>query len=263
MSKPRKYFTIAKVNLINAVQYRASVYPRFAFYTLFIYVFMNLWRAIYKEGGAEGYDYGQMVWYLIMTEFVTFSCGTSVLGAMNDDVKSGAIAYQIGRPVHYLFMQFAGSLGQIIFNALCFGGLAAVLGLVFVGPLWTFTPASIPFLILSIALSITLNFFFLALIGLTAFVIEDNFALYLVYQKVNFMLGMFLPVEFLPDWLQPIAKSLPFSYVYWAPAKLFVSFSYETALTLLPRQLFWAAAVVLMALVCYRAAARRLTINGG
>jgi len=197
--KPNKFFVIAKVSLTNAVAYRAAVISRFVFYTLFIYVFMSLWGAIYKEGGVYGYSYVQIVWYLIMTEYVTFVSRTSILGTMTEDVRSGAIAYQIGRPIHYLFYHFASSVGQVIFNAVCFGALAAVLGLIFVGPLITFSLTVLPFLLISVALSIIINYFFLALIGLTAFRIEDNFALYLVYQKLSFMLGMFLPVEFLPD----------------------------------------------------------------
>jgi len=157
----------------------------------------------------------------------------------------------------------ANTIGQFLFNALCFGGLAVALGFAFVGPLPHFSVAALPFLFLSVALSLTINFFILALIGMAAFIFEDNHALYLIYTKFNWMLGLFLPVEFLPDWLQPVAKSLPFSYIHWAPAKLFVDFSPPLALEILPRQAMWAAAAVITALLCYRASVRRLQINGG
>jgi ABC-2 type transport system permease protein len=182
---------------------------------------------------------------------------------MNEDVKSGAIAYLIGRPTHYVFYQLANSLGQIALNFVCFGTLAVALGMLFVGPLYTFTVAGLLPLLLSIALSIVLNYFFLMLIGLSAFIMEDNFALFVIYQKLCFMLGMFLPVEFLPPWLQPVAKSLPFSYVYWAPARLFVDFSPGLAWELIPRQVAWALVSVVLVLVCYRLSVRRLQVNGG
>ena len=259
----RKYFIISKVSFSNAIAYRAAIISRFCFYTLFIYVFMCLWHAIYQEGSVHGYGYEQMVWYLIMTEFIGFACGTHIFSSMNDDVKSGSIAYQLGRPTHYVFYQFANSMGQILLNLISFGVLAFILGIIFVGPLKTFTPAGLPPLILSVALSILLNYFFLMLIGLSAFIMEDNFALYLIYQKINFMLGMFLPVEFLPDWLQPVAKNLPFSYVYWAPAKIFVSYSPELFWELIPRQAMWTAISIVLVLLCYRLSTRRLQVNGG
>ena len=263
MKKLRKYFVVTRVSLSNAIAYRASTLSRFCFYTLFIYVFMSLWRAIYQEGSVHGYGYVQMVWYLIMTEFVTFACGTNIYRAMNDDVKSGAIAYQLGRPTHYVFYQFANSMGQVLLNIVSFGALAIALGFIFVGPLSTFIWTGLPLLALSVALSIVLNFFIMMLIGLSSFVIEDNFALFLIYQKMMFMLGMFLPVEFLPEWLQVIAKNLPFSYVTWAPAKIFVDFSPELCLELIPRQAMWALCAVIATLVCYHFSIRRLQVNGG
>ncbi|MCL2126096.1 MAG: hypothetical protein FWH33_08950, partial [Oscillospiraceae bacterium] len=190
-------------------------------------------------------------------------CGTSIYNTMNDEVKSGSIAYQLGRPTHYVFYQFANSMGQVLLNLVSFGLLAVALGYVFVGPLTTFSWAGLPLVALSVVLSIVLNFFVLMLIGLSAFVMEDNFAMYLIYQKTAFMLGMFLPVEFLPEGMQAVAKSLPFSYVYWAPAKLFVDFSPALCLELIPRQAMWAFCAVVATLVSYRFCIRRLQVNGG
>jgi len=263
MRKTRKYAVIARVSFSNALAYRVSLLSRFCFYTLFIMIFMSLWRAIYREGSVHGYDYTQIVWYLIMTEFVGFACGTGVFNNMNDEVKSGSIAYQLCRPTHYVLYQLANSAGQILLNMMCFGLLAAVLGLVLVGPLMTFTVAGLPPLLLSLLFSFLLNHFFLMLIGLSAFVLEDNFALFLIYQKLNFMLGMFLPVEFLPPWLGHIAENLPFSYIYWAPAKIFVRFSPDTCWELIARQGAWTMAAALLAFLTYRICMNRLQINGG
>jgi ABC-2 type transport system permease protein len=259
----RKYLVITRVSLSNAITYRTSLVSRFCFYTLFIYIFMNLWQAIYKEGSVHGYTYVQMVWYLIMTEFISFSCSSNIYSSMNDEVKTGSIAYQLGRPLHYVFYHFADSLGPILMNIVFFGFLAAILGFLFVGPLPTFRLEGLLPLILSVSLSLVLNYSFLILIGLSAFVIEDNFALYLIYQKLNFMLGMFLPVEFLPLWLQPIAKNMPFSYVYWAPARIFVNYSPEICLELIPRQALWAFVTITFVFMCYRLCVRRLQVNGG
>jgi len=263
MKKLRKYIVIAQVSFGNAMVYRATLLSRFCFYTLIIYVFMSLWRAIYQEGSVHGYSYVQIVWYLVMTELIVFATGTDIYRKMNEDVKSGAIAYLIGRPTHYVFFQFANAAGQITLSFIGFGTLACILGLIFVGPLYTFSLAGLLPLTLSIMMSIILNYSILMLIGLTAFVVEDNFSIFLIYQKLCFMLGMFLPVEFLPMWLQPIAKSLPFSYVYWAPAKLFVDYSPGLFWELFPRQVGWALAFVALTMFCYNLSIKRLTVNGG
>jgi len=259
----RKYAVIARVSLLNAINYRASIFSRFGFYALFIYVFMSLWRAIYKEGAVHGYSYEQIVWYLILTELIGFTCGPAMFHDMNNDIKSGSIAYQLGRPVHYVFYQLSAAFGQIALNFLSVGVLAIALGLLFVGPLPGFQPSSILALSVSVILGILLNYFIMMLIGLSVFIMEDNFALYLIYQKLSFMLGMFLPVEFLPLRLQAVAKRLPFSYITWAPAKIFVNYSPELFLELVPQQAAWAIIFILLTLISYRFCVRRLQVNGG
>jgi len=263
MKALRKYRIIARVSFSNAIAYRASTVSRFCFYTLFIYIFMSLWRAIYQEGNVHGYGYAQMVWYLVMTEFIAFSCGTGIFNSMNEDVKSGAVAYQLGRPAHYVWYQFANTLGQVLLNMVCFGALACALGFLFVGPLPGFKLFTLLPLTLSVALSLIINYFLLMLIGLSAFVLEDNFALFLIYQKLNFMLGLFLPVEFLPDWLQPVAKSLPFPYIHWAPAKIMVGYSPEIFLELVSRQVMWAIVAIALTFTGYHLCIKRLQVNGG
>ena len=263
MKSIKKLFVIAKVSLANTLAYRATILIRFVFYAFFIYVLMSLWRTVYQGDNINGYSYSQIMWYLIVTELVTTVVGSDFYQSVNEDVKSGAIAYQLGRPVHYVFYQFANTIGQSLAVIVCFGFLAVALGLLLAGPLTTFTLAGIPAFALSFSLSVVLQFFILMLISLSSFVVEDNYGMYLIYQKSCFMLGMLLPVEFLPAWLQSIAKALPFSYVCWAPASVLVNYSPKIALELISRQAAWAAFAVAAVLISYKVCVRSLQVNGG
>jgi ABC-2 type transport system permease protein len=182
---------------------------------------------------------------------------------MNEDIKTGTLAYQLIRPCHYVGYQFAGALGTMLFNLVCFGILAAVLGMVMVGPLPEYALMKLPFGILSAGLGLTINFFLLMCLGLTAFRLEENGAFYLIYQKLVFMLGMFIPLEFLPDWLQRIARWLPFPYVAWAPARLLVAFSWDLFWQILPMQVIWAVIAIGLSLLLYRQGMRGVQSNGG
>lgn len=263
MKKLRKFIVIIRVSFTNAITYKASLLSRFIFYTLFIYIFMSLWKSIYLQGSVHGYSYQQIIWYLIMTEFIGFASGGDIYRSMNEDVKTGSIAYQIGRPIHYVSYQFANSLGQSLLNFMSFGLLAVILGFLFVGMPVAFKIQAVIPLIVSIFLGITLHFFICMLIGLTSFFIEDNYAIFLIYQKATFMMGLFLPVEFLPEWLQNIAKNLPFSYTQWAPARIFVDYSKEMAVMLISRQLVWVVLIISLTLISYSVGIRKLQVNGG
>jgi len=258
-----KYGVIARINVQNAFNYRARVVSGLLFYTLFIFVFFSLWGAIYKEGSVNGYTHGQVVWYLIITELVVFGCRIPIVGEINEDIKTGNMAYLLNRPVHYIAYQAAAAVGHVTVNLMFTGSLAVVLGLAFVGPMPSFQWAGLPLMLISALLGIALQFFCLMAVGLTAFRLEDNSAIYLIYQKLVFMLGMFLPVEFLPGWLQGIAKALPFSYVAWGPAKLFVDFSWGLFWQVAIMQVLWIGVAVMVSLMMYRGGMKNLQANGG
>lgn len=259
----RKYLMAVRGGLLDAFAYRGQIVARLLFYVLFLYVFFCLWTAIYKGGEVAGYSLTQMVWYLCFTELIMFGCRSQVFDQMNTDVKSGAIAYQLGRPYHYVFFQCATALGGTLWQLLCFGSLATVVGLVLVGPLPGFLSASLPFALISLALGVTLQFFVNACFGLSAFYIEDSTAISFLYNKLVFMLGGFIPVEFLPDWLQRIARSLPFSYVAWGPSRLLVSFDWDLCKSILPMQLLWVFCFLILCLWMYRGGTKKINAHGG
>lgn len=259
----RKYLVMLRVGLRNTMAYRTAVAGRLCMYTAFILIFFSLWRDIYQGGGVEGLTLNQMLWYLCMTELCAFACRSNVFRQMNDDIKNGSIAYQLNRPMNYGAYHLLSSLGDMAFSFVVFGALAVVLGLITVGPLTTFRLESVPFVLLSVLLSIVINFHMMLALGLTAFVWEENTAVILIHSKLLFILGVFVPVEFLPAWAQTIAKCLPYSYVGWAPAKLLVAFDWQNCLNLLAGQVFWAVTLVLLSNWALSGARRALQINGG
>jgi ABC-2 type transport system permease protein len=259
----RKYSTVLRISLQNAFVYRSNAIGGLLFYSLFIFVFFNLWRAIYQGGEVAGYTMTQMVWYLCMTELIVFGCKSSVFSQMNEDVKSGNIAYQLNRPYHYVIYQFSNAAGGMVFNLILYGALAIILGLVMVGPIPGFRFLLLPFGLLSAVLGMIINFFLMMTLGLTAFRLEENTAFFLIYQKLVFMLGMFIPLEFLPKWIQNIALCLPFSYVAWAPARLIVAFSWDFFWQVVPMQLLWAVVSVAFSLGMYNYGVRGIQANGG
>ena len=141
--------------------------------------------------------------------------------------------------------------------------MAIVLAMVMVGPIPGFDFVTLPLALISALLGMCINFFFLMALGLTAFRLEENGAFYLIYQKLVFMLGMFIPVEFLPGWLQTIARYLPFSYVAWAPARLIVAFSWELFWEVLPVQLLWLGLSTILAMGMYRYGVAGIQAHGG
>ena len=148
---------------------------------------------------------------------------SDVFHSMNEEIKSGNIAYKLNKPYSFVLYQLSEGMGQISVRLIMNLPVGLLLGYLYVGKLEGFDPVALPVVIISTILGILLNFFMDAFIGMTSFWTEDNSAFYWIVQKLSFMLGLF-PLEFLPAVIREIALYLPFSYIAYAPARLLTSF---------------------------------------
>lgn len=264
MSKFKKYLAVAKISLQNNLAYKTNFIFSSLFYTFIIFVFLQLWRTIYGGGDGiiSGFTLEQMIWYCIITEMIVIS-GSNIFGELNTDIKNGNIAYLLNKPYHYLSYQFSNSMGLISVKLLINAVTGMIMGVIYVGPLTGFHFPHLPFIILSVVLGIVINFFLQGLIGLTAFWLEENSAFYWIYQKLMMMLGVFLPIDFFPQWLQAIVRFLPFSFVTYGPARLVVDFSYQQWAQTFIGQTLYLLVVILLSFTVYAKGVKKLNVNGG
>lgn len=259
----RKYIMTFRLSVVNALQYRGNLLAGWATYSMFILVFFCLWRTIYASGDMGGLTLTQIIWYLCITEIVSFGANTRIYNKVSQEVKDGSVAYQLLRPYGYIGYHFSESMGPAVVNTFLFAIVGCVLGFVVVGPiedyqLWTLLPG-----FLSLILGIILYFFAQMAIGLSSFFIEDPYGINLILSKCVMMFGTFIPVEFLPKTMQGIVKCLPFSYMSWAPARLLVG--YESALFVksLILQIVYLIFFILLCCLLMRYGRKAIQANGG
>jgi len=109
-----------------------------------------------------------------------------------------------------------------------------------------------------------LHFCVTAMIGLSAFLVEDVSAFMWIYQKLAFIFGgMLIPLDFYPGWLQAISKALPFASITYGPARLFVTPTPELFINVMTLQILWIVALSLALTFAFRRGVAYLTVNGG
>lgn len=259
----RKYLLTFKLGMINTLNYRGNMLAGFCVYSMFILVFFCLWRAIYASGDIGGLSLTQIMWYLCITEIVSFGANTRVYGLVAQDVKSGDIAYQLLRPYGYVGYRFASSMGPAVINTVMFGLLGSALGFITVGAipgyrLWTLIPG-----LIMLMLGISIYFFAQMAIGLLAFFVEEPSGFNLLLSKGIMMFGTFMPIEILPGWLKNIVVNLPFSYVSWAPARILVGFEWELFTRAIAMQIIYLLAFIALCAALMRAGRKSIQANGG
>jgi ABC-2 type transport system permease protein len=265
----RKYTAIARINMQNSLAYAWEAVGQGVFITLFIFVFAQLWKTTFRaqgvpDGGTiKGLTLVQTLWYFVWAELIELS-KARVSTAIQDEVRDGSLAYTLGRPYNYLLYHFFSGLGSVGIRMVFVLTFGAAVAWIEVGPLATFRPEVMPGVLLITALALVLDYCLMAGIGLLAFFFEDTAAFRLIYQKINFVLGgLLLPLDFLPDAIQSVARLLPFNLVLYAPSKLFVAWNWEQFAQMLGLQLVWIAIIAGLLALLFRYGARRVSINGG
>jgi ABC-2 type transport system permease protein len=261
----KKYVAIARTRLMGGLMYDRDIFVRSVFMVVALVVFVQLWSTTFaasRQTIIDGFSLKDLVWYLVITEVIALST-PRIAQTIDTEVRSGDVAYALGRPYNYPLFHLAGYWGETLvrlpLNALA-GGIVA---LVAVGPPaagWPEVAGCVLLAVGAISLKGTLEI----LIGLTAFWVEDTQPIEWIYGKLHITIGgMFLPLELFPDWLASVARGLPFASIAYAPARAFVGFDASVFLPLLLTQLTWLVVGWLALGLIFDRAARRLVAHGG
>ena len=260
----KKYWAIFQITLVNSLAYPGELIGRSLMIVPFMWIFYQLWKVTFSAAGSDainGMTLYSTMWYLMMAETIELS-RPALARTISDNVKDGSIAYLLNKPYNFLLYQFSNSIGETIFRALVNAIFGGIIVWWLVGP----PPAPLGWLFAFLAVFGTwiLNFCITCLIGLSAFLVEDVSPFMWIYQKFIFILGGFLiPLDFYPEWLQVIAKALPFSAMIYGPSKLFVSPSIGLFANVILMQLLWIIALGTTLVISYRRGVAYLTVNGG
>jgi ABC-2 type transport system permease protein len=261
----RKYGFLGLTAARSMLAYIGEVATSTIFLGVILFIFLSLWRVTFSSTGATtlgGLSLAQMLWYLAMTEAISTS-RQRVSAAVDNDVRTGAVAVQLLRPLSYPLYRLWTDVGErgVSFSIRLL--VSSLIALAFVGPI-PFTLSGLALFALSLPLAFLLDFLAFFLIGLCAFWLEDTSGLVLIYSRITMILGgMLIPLELFPIAFQPVLRALPFSSVVYGPARMFVNPDLNFLLELIARQ--GIAVVVFAALVAvvYRVALRRINANGG
>lgn len=257
-----KYWWVARISLTGQLAYVWDLVGRSVFFVLVLLVFNQLWGAS-LEGSALGLNRTQLVWYLVVTEIIMLSTPSGPALGIDKDIKSGSIAYIIGRPCNYPLFMFGRYWGETLASMLINTIIGSVTALILVG-LPQLTPSSLPALTLVMIMAVSLKFFLTLLISLSAFWVEESGPFHWIYGKLLFTIGgLFIPLEFFPGWLQQVARALPFNLILYAPARLMVDWDINRFIQIIGRQVLWLAAAAILAQLIFNRGVKKLNVHGG
>ncbi len=260
-----KYWAIFQASVASSLAYISEIAFRAVVLVALMVIFVQLWQTTYSaQSGNQLGDFTlrDIIWYLALVE--TLATSVPPLNRRIDgEVRSGDLAYLLGRPCNYVFYQYACYLGERVVRLAMALLVASTLALIFVGPppvsFWGVLAAP-----LVVFLSISIDFAALFAIGLLAFWTEETESFALIYSRLVLVLGgVLVPLELFPEPLGSIARALPFAALLYGPARTIIKFDAGQFGALLIQQGLTLAVISLLVAGIYRLAVRRVNINGG
>jgi ABC-2 type transport system permease protein len=279
-SRFAKYLAIFRVSLAERMTYRGDFLLGTILRFLPMVTTILLWRAIYKgadEAAGTGnavlggsritFTYNEMIAYLLLTQISRlFSSMPGLAGGIAKEIREGTLKRYLLQPIdmigYLLTYRIAHKAAYIITSFIPYVLLFSICHAYFDGFPGASTLAAFA---VSLILSFLVGFFFEACVGMVGFWFLEVTSLLYITMTLNFFIsGHMLPLDLLPEPWAGLLKAMPFQYMAYFPAVVFLGKVKGSTLALhLLFELLWAAFFMLLARGLYRLGLRRYSAFGG
>ncbi len=266
----RKYWNILRVSLIERMAYRADFFLATFLRFLPMITTILLWSAIYEGSGSgqlSHFTYHEMIAYLLLVHISRmFSSMPGLAYGIARDIREGTLKKYLIQPLdmiaYLVAYRMAHKAAYIVTSALPY----AVLFFICRGYFDHF-PDLVTLLayLVSLFLAFFVGFFFEATMGMVGFWFLEVTSLMYVVNTLNFFVsGQMFPLDLLSPFWAGVLKALPFQYMAYFPASVFLGkIQGQELINGLILEFVWAVVFIVLARWLYRIGLRRYSAYGG
>ena len=258
------YAEFAKKAFAREATYRMEVFTEIGSLIVRVYLLRSVWTALYAQNAAPmNMPLHSMITYATVALLMSLILEVDGTRLIREKVREGTIATDLMKPISVPMYFFSDGVGQTLLHALLvIPSILFALLLVHVD-----VPSAPVFgmFLLTFALGYLVNFFVNFLMNAVAFWTLETFAIQLIVRWVSDLLsGQIIPLTFFPGILGRVVFALPFAAIYSTPLLIYVGVirpqDYGRYVLI---QLLWLALFSALSLFVWRAASRRVVIQGG
>ena len=258
------YVEFAKKAFSREATYRMEVFTNVGSLLVRLYLMKAVWTSLYAQNAAPaGIPLHAILTYTTVALLMSLILEIDGTRMIREKIREGTIATDLMKPISLPLYFFSDGFGQTLLHAvLIVPALALALLMVRID-----VPS--PLVLLAFAVSFLLgygvNFLLNFLMNSIAFWTLETFAIQLMVRWVSDLLsGQIVPLIFFPGFFQQIVLALPFAAIYSTPLLIYLGriepHAYAAAFA---AQLAWLGGFGLLATVVWRAAQRRVVVQGG
>ena len=264
MALAEPYIEFAKKAFAREATYRMEVLTEVGSLVLRVYLLRSLWTALYSQNAMPlNLPLHSMITYATVALLMSLILEVDGTRLIREKLREGTIATDLMKPISVPMYFFSDGIGQTFLHAfLVIPSLLFALLLVHIDvpPAATLAVFGVSFL-----LGYCVNFFVNFLMNSIAFWTLETFAVQLVVRWVSDLLsGQIIPLTFFPGTVGRIVFALPFAAIYSTPLLIYVGVIPPAQwATYLLVQVLWLVLFSVLSMFVWRAASRRIVIQGG
>ncbi|MEE1213059.1 MAG: ABC-2 family transporter protein [Treponema sp.] len=274
-----KYKPFFKAGAMAQMAYKFNLFSWFLISIFEWICLICLWFSVYKasEAGMDsvinGFSFKEMIVYTVLINILTFAVFVNeTFGQISDEIKDGTIAISFIRPISYRGRFVAQNLGMV---ATCFLILAlpalilSMLAFIKMGFLSYQSPQilaqSIIFFILTTFFAVLINDAISYIMGIMCFYTTQAFGLNQMREIiVSFLAGALIPVSFFPGKFKDIVNALPFAGLAQNPILILQGkTNLSESVFMLAKNIFWLFVIEILGWLLFKAASKKVTVQGG
>lgn len=271
-----KYLKILRVSLIERLTYRADFFVSTFLRFLPLLTTFLLWEAVFgsaktPEGEPvkeiSGFSHDQMLAYLLLVQISRmFSSMPGLASGISRDIRDGNLKKYLLQPIdmiaYLISYRGAHKIAYIATSAVPYGILFFFFRDKFHDMPDLTTWAAY---LASLIMGFMVGFFFEAVVGMAGFWLLEVTSLLYIIHTLNFIIsGHMFPLDLLHPALADFLKLLPFQYLAYFPAMIFLGKIQGQELAIgLAVEFAWAFGLFLTSRYLYRVGLRRYSAYGG
>jgi ABC-2 type transport system permease protein len=267
----RKYTNIFRVSLIERMAYRGDFLLGTILRFFPVITTILLWQAVFAGNDQHriaGFSEHRMIAYLLLIHISRmFSSMPGLSATIARDIREGTLKKYLLQPLdmigYLLSYRAAHKVAYITTSAGPYAGLFLLCSGYFVG-LWPDVLTLLAYLA-SLILAFLIGFFFETCMGMAGFWFLEVTSLLWVVNTVNyFVSGQMFPLDLLGHPWDTLLKWLPFQYLAYFPAVVFLrEVEGEALVNGLLLELSWAVVLILLSRWLFARGLRRYSAYGG
>ena len=258
------YVEFAKKAFAREATYRMEVMTEVGSLVLRVYLLRSLWTALYAQNATPfNLPLHSMITYATVALLMSLILEVDGTRLIREKLREGTIATDLMKPISVPFYFFSDGAGQTLLHAvLVVPSLLFALLLVHID---VPPPATLAAFALAFLLGYCVNFFVNFLMNSVAFWTLETFAIQLIVRWISDLLsGQIIPLTFFPGLFGQLVSALPFAAVYSTPLLIYVGVippsGWGEAIAV---QAAWLAGFATLSTFVWRAASRRVVVQGG